>query len=437
MVSYAPVDPATIPAPPEASFVRRWYVLTITMLVYAVSIADRYVVSSVLEPIRVEFHLTDGSVAVLTGVALAFVYVLFGFPMSWFADRSNRRNLLAAAVAVWSVMTTLCGFARGYWDLFFARVGVGIGEAGGTPPCNAIIADYFPPARRPMAASVFALGAPLGAFLGSDVASNVAHVHGWRAAFFVLGIPGILLAALIILTVREPKRGIYDPAVKVASPSVADTVTFMARQRGGIHIMLGSGLSALWGWGLMWFTSAYIERMYHLPDGGGGGVLAPIHLVGGAGATFFTAWLVGQPYFKDARRILRLLAVVTALATIPSFYAYYTHSLGMMQVMLWLYMPAIYFYLGPSFAAVQNAAPATMRAVFCALTLFVANILNLIVAPAFVGYLSDYFSGGHPTAESLRLALIILAPSGFWAAFHYWRAERHLAADQERIVAHG
>ena len=435
MASSAP--PETAKADQAASLPQRWYVLFIMMLVYTLSIADRYVISTVLEPIRIELHLSDGGVAFLSGFALAFFYVFMGLPMSWVADRYNRRNLLVFAVATWSVMTTLCGFARGYVDLMLARIGVGVGEAGGTPPCNTIIADYFPADRRAMATTIFALGAPLGAALGSDIAHHVADVHGWRAAFYVLGVPGVLLAVVIAFTIREPKRGRYDASIKVASPSVGDTTRFMAGQRGGIHVMMASGVSALWGWGLMWFTPAYIERMYHLPPGGGGGVLTPIHLLGGVGASLFTAWLVGLPYFKDARRILRLLAVVTALATIPSFYAYYTHSLGMMRFMLWLYVPAIYFYLGPSFAMVQNAAPPTMRAMFVAISLLIANVFNLIVAPQFVGLMSDYFSGGQPTAESLRLALLILAPTGFWAAFHYWRAERHVVADQERIVAHG
>ncbi len=432
MATAAPTSTLSTPG-----FAQRWYVLFITMLVYTFSIADRYVISTVLEPIRIELKLSDGGVAFLSGVALALFYVTMGLPMSWIADRYNRRNLLAFAVAMWSIMTTFCGFARGYADLMLARIGVGIGEAGGTPPCNTIIADYFPPERRAMATSIFALGAPLGAWLGSDIANHVAHVHGWRAAFFVLGVPGVLLAVIILFTIKEPARGRYDVSVKPQAPSIKETARFMLGQRGGMHVMMASGLSALWGWGLMWFTPAYIERMYLLGDGGGGGVLSPIHLIGGVGASLFTAWLVAQPFFADPRRILRLLACVTALATVPSFFAYYTHSLEMMRLMLWLYVPAIYFYLGPSFAMVQNAAPPKMRAMFVAISLLIANVFNLIVAPQFVGWLSDYFSGGKVNAESLRLALLILAPSGFWAAFHYWRAERHVVADSKRIAEHG
>jgi len=423
-------------APNEASALTRWYVLLLCMLVYTVSIADRYVISTVLEPIRLEFHLTETAAGLFTGVALGLFYVTLGLPMSWLADRTNRRNLLTFAVAAWSIMTTLCGLARSPVQLMLARIGVGIGEAGGTPPCNAIIADYFPPARRAMATSVFALGAPIGAWLGSDIAGRVAAAQGWRAAFWVLGLPGVVLAVLIALTMREPPRGRLDACSAVRPPALGETVRFMAAQRGGLHVMMAMGVSALWGWGLIWFTPAYIERMYRMGDGSGGVLLSPIHLVGGAGATLITAWLVGQRGFADQRRILRLLWISTALATVPSFLAYFTTDRTVMTAMLWLFVPVIYLYVGPTFALVQNAAPPAMRAVFIAVGLLLANVFNLIVAPWFVGVMSDHFSGGHPTAQSLRLALLILAPTGLWAALHYWRAEHHLAADAARIAAY-
>lgn len=420
----------------DSTVLQRWYVLIITMLVYTFSIADRYMISSVLEPIRIEFKMNDTETAFLSGISLALFYVILGIPMSWYADRANRTRLLAAAVATWSLFTTLCGFVRTPFQLVLGRIGVGTGEAGGTPPCNSIIADYFPPERRPMATTIFALGAPLGAWLGSDVVDWVVRDNGWRHAFYVLGAPGLVLAAIILFTIKEPPRGRYDACTKVDAPGIGETARFMLAQRGGLHVMMASALSALWGWGLMWFSAAYIERMYPVGPGGGAHVLSPFHLIGGVGATLFTAWLVGQPFFKDPARIMRLLAVVTALATIPSFYAYYTHDLDVMKVMLWLYVPAIYFYLGPAFAGIQNAAPPKMRALFVAVSLFLANVFNLIVAPWFVGAVSDFYSGGNPSAESLRMGQLWLAPTGFWAAFHYWRAERHLAADRERIAAH-
>jgi predicted MFS family arabinose efflux permease len=416
---------------------QRWYVLIIMMLAYTINIADRYVMSTVLEPIRLELKLTDGGVAFLTGVSLAFFYVIMGIPLSWIADRYNRRNLLAASITVWSAMTALCGMSQGYMQLLLARIGVGIGEAGGTPSCNSIVADYFPAGRRAMAMTIFALGAPIGAWLGADMAGYVAAQYNWRMAFYVLGVPGVVLAIVIMLTIKEPKRGRLDAVAESDAPSLMEALKFIWSQKGMVHAIMGSGLSALWGWGLMWFTPTFIQRAYGLDVGEAGGVIGPIHLVMGIGASLLTAWLVGRPAYTDPRKVLRLLSVVTALATVPSFYAYYTNSLPTATLMWWIFIPAIYFYIGPAMSLLQNLAPPKMRAMVIAVSLLVANVFNLIVAPQGVGLLSDYFAGpGGADAGSLRIALLILAPTGFWAAWHYWRAEKYAIEDQKRAVGY-
>ncbi len=417
-------------------FWQRWYVLFIMMLVYTISIADRYVLSTVLEPISRELHLSDKGAASL-GIPLALFYVTMGIPLSWLTDRTNRRNLLAASVAIWSVMTTLCGFTRGYADLLLARIGVGVGEAGGTPACNSIIADYFPINRRSMAMTVFCLGAPIGAWLGSDIAGSISAAHGWRAAFLVLGTPGIILAVIILLTIKEPTRGRLDAVVDEDAPTIGETIRFLWSQKAAVHAIMGSGISAFWGWGLMWFTPLFMQRAYGMDEGMSGGMLGQIYMWGGIGASLVTAYVVARPAYRDPRKISRLLAVVTALATIPSFLAYWTHNLDFAHAMWWIFIPAIYFYIGPAFALCQNLATPRMRAMTIAISLLLANVLNLIVAPGIVGTLSDYFAGAHAAdAESLRLAQMILAPTGFWAAWHYWRAEKYMIEDQKRAVGH-
>ena len=422
----------------QAGLGLRWYVLIITMLVYTINIADRYVMSTVLEPIRLELQLTDSGIAFLTGVSLALFYVTMGIPLSWVADRYNRKNLLAASIAAWSVMTTLCGLSKGYTQLLLARIGVGIGEAGGTPACNAIIGDYFPANRRPMAMTIFALGAPIGAWLGADMAGAVSHAYGWRAAFLVLGVPGVILALIVYLTVKEPKRGRLDAVSDtVAAPSLMDSLRFIRIQKSAFHVIMGSGLSALWGWGLMWFTPTFIQRTYGVNEGVAGGIVGPIHLVMGIGASLWTAWLLSSPSFTVPRRSVYLRAAVPGLATIPSIIAYYTHSLPLATAMWWIFIPAIYFYIGPAFALGQNLAPPKMRAMFTAIALLVANVFNLIVAPQAVGLMSDYFAGpGGADAASLRTALLILAPTGFWAAYHYWAAAKTIVEDQKRAVGY-
>lgn len=427
----------TIDTQNTASVGLRWYVLFIMMLAYTINIADRYVMSTVLEQIRIELKLTDSGVAFLTGVSLALFYVGMGIPLSWVADRFNRRNLLAASITVWSAMTTLCGLSQGYMQLLLARIGVGIGEAGGTPSCNSIVCDYFPASRRPMALTIFALGAPIGAWLGADMAGAVAHAYGWRAAFLVLGVPGVLLAAIIMLTIKEPKRGCLDAVTADDTPTLGDTLRFLWSQKSAVHVLMGSGVSALWGWGLMWFTPTFIQRTYDLDVGAAGAIVGPIHLVMGIAASLLTAWMLSRPAFVDPRRIVWLLGGVTAVATVPSILAYYTHSLPLATAMWWLFIPAIYFYIGPAFALGQNLAPPKMRAMFSAVALLIANVFNLIVAPQGVGLLSDFFAGpGGADAASLRMALLILAPTGFWAAFHYFMAAKHIIADQKRAIGY-
>jgi predicted MFS family arabinose efflux permease len=434
MASNAPTG--SINADQVSTLTQRWYVLIMMMLVYTISIADRYVLSTLLGPISKELKLSDTGAASL-GIPLALFYVTMGIPLSWLCDRTNRRTLLAASVAAWSVMTTLTGFTRGYIDLLLARIGVGIGEAGGTPACNSIIADYFPADRRSMAMTVFALGAPIGAWLGSDIAGYVSTVHGWRASFLVLGIPGILLALIIMVTIKEPTRGRLDAVTEDKAPTIMETLRFLWSQKAAVHAMTGSGLSAFWGWGLMWFTPLFLQRTYGMDEGGAGGLLGQIYLVGGIGASLITAYVVAKPTYTDPRKIARLLAVVTGIATIPSFFAYWTHDLAVAKIMWWIFIPAIYFYIGPAFALCQNLAPPKMRAMAVAIALLIANVLNLIVAPWIVGSLSDYFAGpAGADAASLRLAQLILAPSGLWAAWHYWRAEKYIVEDQKRAVGY-
>ena len=428
-------DPSAAADAPSASFLLRWYVLLLTMLAYTINIADRYVMSTVLEEIRIELHLSDGGVAFLTGVSLALFYVGIGFPLAWLADRYSRRNLLVVSIAVWSAMTTLCGFARDYTQLLLARIGVGIGEAGGSPACTSLVCDYFPASRRPMALTIFCLGAPIGAWLGADIAGAAANAYGWRGAFLVLGVPGVVLAAIVLVTVREPKRGRLDRISPDDTPTVLETLRFIFSQKAAIHVFVGNGVTTLWGWGLMWFTPTFLQRSYHLNVGEAGSLVGQIYLVAGVAASLLIAWMLSRPYFTDPRRILYLLAGINAVATFPSIVAYSTHSLPTATLCLWLFIPAVYMILGPQWAITQNLAPPRMRAMFSVVGLLIANVFNLIVAPQGIGLLSDHFAGpAGPDAASLRTALMFLAPTGFWAAVHYVLAARTIVADQKRAI---
>ncbi len=423
------------PEPSGSSAAYRWYVLGMMCLVYTISIADRYVTSTVLESIRLELHLTDSGVAFLTGTALATFYVVLGFPLSWLIDRRNRRNIIAACLVFWSVMTALTGVAKSQAQFMLARIGVGVGEAGGTPGASSILADYFPQASRPMALTVFSLGAPLGAYIAASFAGNIADLYGWRAVFLALGVPGVVLGLLILLTVREPPRGQFDHTLATAAPSLRETLRFLWQQRSAVHITMGAGLTATWGWGLLFWTPALLQRSHGLTPGEVGEMLGPIHLWGGGIATLLTGWWLARDSMADPRKIARLLCVGVAVATVVSFVLYRTESLGLARALFWIFIPAINFYIGPCFGVLNNLAQPRMRAIFCTAEIFVSNVGNLIVAPQLVGFLSDVFArGGEPTADSLRRAMLWLVPLGFWAAAHYYWAIRSIAQDQVRAT---
>jgi len=422
-------------AEPRDSTARCWYVLILMCLVYTLSITDRYMVTQVLEPIRRELKLTDTGVAMITGPALAFFYVFLGFPISWLIDRSNRRNIISASIIAWSAMTLCTGLSRTSWQLVLSRIGIGVGEAGGTPGANSIISDYFAAARRPMALTVFSLGAPIGAYFASDTTGAIADLHGWRAPFLWLGAPGVIVGLLIWFTIREPRRGKLDAVLVDKKPSFPEALRYLWSQRSAVHVMIASALTALWGWGLMYWTPTFLFRSYGLSSGAAGAITGPIHLYGGVAATLYTSWLLTRPSMNDPRRIVRLMGWWIGLASVVSLVIYTTHSLALTRALFWLFIPSIYFYIGPCFGLLLNLAEPRMRAVFCAATLFVANVGNLIIAPVGVGMLSDWFGPHHVSdAESLRLAMLCLVPTGFWATWHYFRSVRQIVADQQRAT---
>jgi predicted MFS family arabinose efflux permease len=411
---------------------RSAYALVLLTLVYAFNIADRFVVSTLLEPIRIDLGLTDATVALITGVALALFYVSIGLPVAQLADRANRRNIVAASLALWSLMTALCGQAVTAVQFVLARFGVGIGEAGGTPPSTSILADLYPPSRRPAVLTFYALGAPLGAWMGSSLAGALAAHYGWRGTFIALGIPGIALGALVYLTIREPRRGASDHASSSSTTmGLADTLRHLRHNHAAFHLIGGGAVATLWGWGLLWWTPTYLVRAFHLSVSEAGAVLGPMHLIGGVTATVATYVAVVPLSRRDPRHVSWLMAGVVLLATIPSILIYTTSSLAVAQWMLWIVVPSIYFFIGPTMGLLQNVVPAGTRSQTIAVLLFVANVFNLIIAPQMVGIVSDLLApsvGG--STESLRYALIGLAPTGFWGAWHYWVSARRLREAQ-------
>jgi predicted MFS family arabinose efflux permease len=410
--------------------VRRWYVLIILTLVYALSIADRYVMSTLIEPIKAALHLSDSAIGFLTGVALAIFYVTAGLPLATLADRANRRTMIALALAAWSAMTAFCGIAQNFWQLLLARIGVGVGEAGGTPPSTSLVSDYFPWRRRALALSVYSIGASIGSMLGSS-AGYASDAWGWRVAFLLLGIPGIALAILIRVTVREPQRGRLDEGPAPPKAGLLATVKFAIKQPALLHTLLGASVYTLWAWGLMWWTPSYLVRSHHMSLGEAGGALSLMHGIGGTSVLILTMLLMGRLANRDARLVPWFVAAVILIATIPSIMVYTSASRALAIAMLWIFIPLSYAPFGPTFALLQNLVPSCMRAQTVALMLFFSNVANLVIAPQAIGFASDDLAPAYGT-ESLRHALVPLAFVGFWAAWHYWMSAKYLTSGLQR-----
>lgn len=411
----------------------RWYALAILVLVFTSSHVDRQIMGILLQPIKVELGASDTQMGFLVGLTFALFYATLGMPIAMLADRGNRRNIITAAVTIWSVMAVACGLAQNFLQLALARIGVGVGEAGSNPPSHSMISDLFPLRERGTAMGIFATGVNLGlliAFLGGGWMSQY---WGWRTTFFVVGAPGLLLALLVRFTLVEPTRGASE-----VRPHASDAPGFwvVARFMWGNHsvrnVVIGGSLAAFVGYGAVLWLPAFFVRSHGLTQLQTGMTLALMGgVIGGLGT--FTA---GRIVDILSRRDMRWIPWVVALAklvTVPFIVAFFltqdfTHA-------LWIYVIPSFlggFYLGPSFAMVQSLMPVHMRAVAAAITLFVANLVGLGLGPQCVGILSDLLAPSFG-AESLRYALMVFGCLNLWAAVHYMLAARTLTADLDRV----
>ncbi len=409
------------------SEIKRWYVLFLLTAVYALNIADRFVISTLIEPIKADLHISDSAVGFLTGVSLALFYVAAGLPLSVLADRVNRRNLVALSLGAWSLMTVICGFTRTFWQLMAARVLVGVGEAGGTPPSQSLISDYFPWRQRALALSIYAVGASVGSMLGSST-GYLSDRCGWRSAFFVLGIPGIILACVLRATVREPVRGrLDDRSTQSPGQGFRDMLKFAWGEPALRHGLIGGALYSTWAFGSLWWMPSFLVRSHHMNLGDAGGALSLMHGVGGSAVLLGTTLIMRKLAARDARAVPWFLVLCCSIGVVPLVLALTATSKAASLSMLWLFVPLSYAPIGPCFALVQNLVPAPMRSKVVGLFLLMTTVGNLVIAPQLVGILSDLLAPRYG-ADSLRVALLPVSLAGFWAALHFWKCSLGIKA---------
>jgi len=393
------------------------------------------------ESIKADLHLTDTELGMVTGLAFALIYTLFGIPIAWLADRTHRVRIMAIACAAWSLASAACGLAVSFPTLALARLGVGLGEAGGSPPAHSVIADYFPARSRGVGLALYALGVPMGTMFGSAAGAWIDKHYGWRMAFFAVGLPGVVMALLLLILVREPVRGRFDlkPAGAAFHPPglpLMETIRLFFANRTLALTALSCGLSAFVGYALLNWSPSFLIRVRHMDRGD----LALYYslLVGGTGVvgTFGSGWLVD----RLGRRNPRAYALVPMGAFILAlpFYLLFVWAPTWPLAMIFLTGPALLtpMYLAPTLAIVQNAVPPSQRGASSAILLFVLNLIGLGGGPVFVGRISDLLAPAHGV-DSLQLALYALSPGFLLTAWAFYATARSMARDQGRLPRSG
>lgn len=407
----------------------RFVVLGLLFVVYAFNFIDRQILGILVPAIKADLGFTDTELGWLGGPAFAIFYTALGVPIAWLADRSNRVWIMTIALTVWSAFTAVCGLAQNFVQLFAARIGVGVGEAGGVAPAYSLIADYFPPRERARALAVYSFGIPIGSAAGIVIGGLLASQLDWRIAFIVVGVAGIAIAPLFRLMVREPKRGRYD--VQPASQervSFARSASLLMAKPSYWLLSFGAASSSIMGYGIFFWMPSFLLRSYGFSVEQVSLYYGAILLVGGVAGV----WLGGalaDAMGKAKRSRYALIPAAAFVLTLPCYIAGILSPSPLIAFFLFLPPTALgLVWLGPVITAVQHLAPSNARTTASALFLFINNLIGLGLGSLLIGALSDALTAEFG-AESLRYS--ILAGAGFYvlaALFMAW-ASRFLARD--------
>ena len=431
--STAGENPGDVPARKEYSHTYRAYVLGVLVLGYIFNVIDRGVFGIVLQPIKDEFLLSDWQLGVLSGLSFAFFYAFLGIPMARIADAWNRVNVLTIAIALWSIATALCGAATGFLTLLAARIGTAVGESGGTPPSHSIISDYYPTRIRGTALSIYAMAVPFGTALGNFASGWINVLAGWRWTFVIIGLPGILVAALVKLTVQEPPRGYSDSAresgVANQTPPVLEVLRYLCTRRSFIYMSIAAAMHAVVYYsGTIWNASFFI-RSHGMDTGIAGSWLAMFALIGTIG-TFSGGLLADRlSAARDDKRWYMWVPGIACFVMVPfQFLSYLLSSLYLVVPCFAIMLILSTMFFGPSFFVAQSLATLRMRAVSTSILLFVQTLIGLGLGPALVGWISDRLEPVYGPG-SLSYGLVIIGLTNLLAAVFYVLAARSFRDD--------
>ena len=426
------------PASDELAVRRRTLTLVLLTLTYFFSYMDRQILAILLELIKADLLLSDTQLGLLSGLAFAIFYATLGIPVARLADRSNRRNIIAVALTLWSAMTAVCGLAQNFAQLLAARIGVGIGEAGSSPPSHSIIADLYPPEKRAGAMAIYSTGVVLGGGFGTMIGGYVASLYGWRWAMVVVGVPGIILALFVRWLVIEPRRGMSDPAQaaeKTPMPSVGSAFAEMWRNGPAFHLVMAVTLTSLIGYALAGWGPSYLQRSLGYTVREVSLLFAPLAAVAGTIGGLAGGAIANYVARRRGLYMQSWMVAILKFAALPFMLGFYLTDDRSLAIVFYIlnYLLAS-SYLGPTFALIQGLAPLRMRAMWAAVTLLVINLVGLGLGPTLIGVLSDLFK---PMAgeQSLRWALVCIGALTPWPIWHYWRAGQLLKRRQQEGIA--
>jgi MFS family permease len=428
MVDFAPQAAAQADAAARPP-VRRYYVLALLTTVYALNFLDRTIFNVLIEPIKKEFTLSDTTMGLLAGFGFVLFYSLLGIPIARVADRLSRRNIVALAFAFWSAMTFLCGMASSVATLAVARVGVGIGESAGTPASQSMIADLFDKNERPRALGIYAIGTYLGVFLGYFIGGYINQHYGWRTAFFSAGLPGIALAAILWLTIAEPKR---SANAEIFTPEpIGPTLGFLASQRSFVIVLVGFCLTTYTNYATAAWIPPFMARVHHLSSAEIGTYAGTFKGLFGMAGTLVGGLLVAQISRRDDRWKLWAPAITSGLAGPAFALCMLTPDFATMIAALAATSFLVGFHLGPIFAIAQTVARPSMRALASAIILLTATCFGQGVGPLAVGMINDALKNDYG-AEAVRYSLLSAAVTTVLGALLFVWAAASISGDIRR-----
>lgn len=438
--------PSLVIAPVSTGY--RRYALWVLLIIYTLNFLDRQVVNILAEPIKRDLNLADWQLGMMTGLAFAIFYTVLGIPIARIAETKNRPYIIGASVAAWSAFTVLCGFTQNFWQLILARIGVGVGEAGCTPPAHSLITDYVPKEKRASAIAFYSIGTPLGTLAGMAMGGLIADAYGWRVAFMVAGAPGVLFALIAAFTLVEPrKRLAAEMAARAgAQISFAAALAVLATKKTFWLVALAASIKAFIGYGHAPFTASFFFRNHgpELAQLAASVGLKPAGFLGlalgliGGTAGVIGAWLGGVFADRLGARDLRAYVTVPAVASLITIPIYVT-AVSLDAPMTAIGLLAINALLGtlwygPVYATAQSIVDPALRATASAVLLLIINLIGLGLGPVAVGLLSDVLAGhmGLGEAQGVRWALIVSATLGLVAFGLFWAARNSI---REEMVA--